>query len=169
MDSSQGNAVASNTTLLNSLDIAIDLSTAISTVLLANASLTAIVGSRIYPLVVPEKAPKGSATLVYAVASTDRLRNLSGFAGIATSQVLFDARSKLYSDCQRIKEVLRQYDGYRGFLADSVNVLSTRFDDNADEFEWPGAPSGGSPGTHHLTITMYFKYREPIPVHPDQE
>lgn len=158
-----------NATQSNSLDISVDLATAIATALLANASLAAIVGARIYPLAVPEKTPKGSPTLVYAVASTERLRNLSGFAGIATSQVLFDARSKLYSDCQRIKEVLRQYDGFRGFLANDVNVLSTRFEDNADEFEWPGAPSGGSPGTHHLTITMYFKYRESIPSFPDQE
>ena len=157
-----------NTTPANSLDIATDLKTVLAAEFKANASLAAIVGARIYPLAVPEKAPKGSPTLVYAVASTDRLRNLGGFAGIATSRVLFDARSKLFSDCERIKEVLRQYDGFRGFMGD-VSILSTRFDDNADEFEWPGSSSGGAPGTHHLTITMFFKYRESIPAHPDQE
>ena len=163
-----GTQPAGGTTPFGGLDTATDLKTVLAAELKANASLAAIVGARIYPLSVPENKPKPRPTLVYAVASNSRVRNLSGFAGIATARVLFDARSPLYSDCEAIKEVLRQYDGFRGWMGD-VSILSTRFDDEADEFEWPGAPSGGTPGTHHLTVTMFFKYRESIPSHPDQE
>ena len=161
-----GTTPPGNTTPYGSLDVSIDFSTALAIALKANASLAALVESRIYPLVVPETKPKPKPTLVYAIAETSRLRNLSGYAGMSTSQVLFDARSPLYSDCQLIKEILRQYDGFRGYLAGNIEVLSTRFDDNADEFEWPGG-SGGAPGTHHETVVMYFKYREPIPVQPE--
>jgi hypothetical protein len=158
-DTTTGNAAP-----FGALDLATNLKTAIVTTLKADATLAAIVEGRIYPPAIPETKAKLKPSLVFAVASTDRLRNLAGFAGIATSRVLFDARSPLYSDCERIKEALRQYDGFRGFLAD-IAILSTRFDDDADEFEWPG--SGGAPGTHHLTITMFFKYREPIPTFID--
>jgi hypothetical protein len=127
----------------------------------ADTALSAIVGARIYPLVIPQKG--SLPCLVYAIPSTDRARNLRGAAGIATARVLIDARATSYAVVKSLQEVLRQYDGFSGTLAGNLIVLNTRMDDQGDEYEWP-ASTGTDVGTHHLTLTFHFKYRESLPV-----
>lgn len=129
----------------------------------ANPAITAIVGTRIYPLAIPQKGQLPA--LVYAIPSTDRVRNLAGAAGVATARVLIDARATTYAVVKQLQELLRQYDGFSGTLAGDVVVMNTRMDDQGDEFEWP-AGTGTDVGTHHLTLTFNFKYRESIPVAP---
>jgi hypothetical protein len=129
----------------------------------ANPAITAIVGTRIYPLAIPQKGQLPA--LVYAIPSTDRVRNLAGAAGVAVARVLIDARATTYAVVKSLQELLRQYDGFDGVLAGDVIVLNTRMEDQGDEFEWPGG-TGTDVGTHHLTLTFNFKYRESLPVAP---
>jgi hypothetical protein len=129
----------------------------------ANPAITAIVGTRIYPLAIPQKGQLPA--LVYAIPSTDRVRNLAGAAGVAVARVLIDARATTYATVKALQELLRQYDGFDGVLAGDVVVMNTRMEDQGDEFEWPGG-TGTDQGTHHLTLTFNFKYRESLPVAP---
>jgi hypothetical protein len=128
----------------------------------ADVSLQELVGSRIYPLVMPEKAARPA--LVYAVTGTRRDRNLAGPAGMAYATVHLDVRADRYADAKRGQEILRQYDGASGPLTRSVRVIRAWLDDQADAYEWPEDASAR--GTHHLTLTFQFKYRESIPVAP---
>jgi hypothetical protein len=129
----------------------------------ADTQLAAIVGTRIYPLVIPQKG--ATPALVYAIPNTDRARNLAGAAGVATARVLIDARASSYATVKALQEILRQYDGFAGTLAGNVVVLNTVMADQTDEFEWP-AGTGTDQGTHHLTLEFRFKYRESIPAVP---
>lgn len=128
----------------------------------ADVDLQDLVGSRIYPLVLPEGA--GLPAIVYAVAGTRRDRNLAGPAGMAYATVHIDVRADRYAEVKRGQEILRQYDGARGPLARAIRIIDTRLDDQADTYEWPEDASAR--GTHHLTLTFVFKYRESIPVAP---
>jgi hypothetical protein len=142
-----------------------DFETALTASLKANPNIAAIVGTRVYPLAIPEKRAgqtEGSLPcLVYAITGTDRARNLSGPAGVAIAHVLIDCRGKEYSQVKRLQEILRQYDGFNGYLYGSLYVMNTVFSDQSDEFEWPGGTGTGQ-GTYHITVSFRWKYREPL-------
>jgi hypothetical protein len=137
---------------------ALDFEAALTATLKADASLTAIVGQRIYPHAIPQKGQLPA--LVYAIPNTTRVRNFSGPAAVAVARVLFDCRSNAYGDTKVMQEALRRYDRFDGFLAESVYVMNAVMADQAGEYEWP-AGTGTDQGTYHLTVEFSWKYREP--------
>lgn len=141
-----------------------DFESALVARLLANPALTGLIGDRLYPVATPQKTPRGTARLLYAVTANERPRCLSGAVGLATARVHFDARSPRYTDCKSIQEILRQYDGFRGVLAGEIKVQFSQLETHGDEYEWPDNAS--DQGMQHLSLTFYFKYREPRPVAP---
>lgn len=129
-----------------------------------NTLLTNLVGTRIFPLRTPQNVPRTGARLLYAITGNERPRNLAGATGIATARVHFDLRSPNYADCKTGQELLRQYDGMMGNLAGSITILFAQLETHGDEFEWPS--DGSDAGMQHLSVTYYFKYREPRPIVP---
>jgi|GEM_PF-2741132 len=132
--------------------------------LLADELLIDLIGDRLFPLETPEQTPRNGARLLYAITANERVRCLSGPVGVATARVHFDARSPRYVDCKSIQEILRQYDGFRGTLAGDIRILFAQLETHGDEYEWPDNAS--DQGMQHLSLTFYFKYREPRPVAP---
>jgi len=138
-----------------------DFESALVARLKSHPKLDEIIGERLFPLAIPEEIDRSLPCLVYAITGNERARNLSGPSGIATARVHFDARSPSYPDCKAIQELLRQYDGFRGPFAGDIRVCFAQIETHSDSYEWPD--DGSDEGMQHLSVTYYFKYREPLP------
>jgi hypothetical protein len=149
--------------LLGGEDIGHDFEGELNMRLRSDVDLQAVVGGRVYPMALPQKA--ALPALVFAVAGKRRDRTLNGPAGMTYATVHLDVRAARYTDVKAGAEALRNLlDGFRGTLARSVSVVVARLDDQADDYEWPEDSSAR--GTQHETLTFVIKYREPLPVGP---
>jgi hypothetical protein len=141
-----------------------DFEAALVARLKSDPKLDELIGERLWPLVIPQETDQSLPCLVYAIAGNERSRHLTGPTGLATARVHFEARAPDYADCKRIQEILRQYDGFRGLLASEIRVCFAQIETHADGYAWPD--DGSDDGLQRLSVTYYFKYREPIPVVP---
>ena len=115
---------------------------AIRTYLLAQSSISSIIGSgdsaRIYPLRLPQAAT--FPALTYQRISGDRVRNLGGPTGTAMSRIQFDAWDQEdaaggYSSVKTLADVVRRaIDGVEGTMGD-VAVQQVYFENDRDAYE----------------------------------
>jgi hypothetical protein len=133
---------------------------ALASALANNTDLAALVGDRIYPAVVAQRAASQStdSSLTYEVNDSSRYHNLAGPVGVARFEVLFGARSPLSTTCEQISEVLRlQFDGFRGSLS-GVTVIETFIEGETEDYEV--TEDGSDQGTHSLLTKYVFRFRE---------
>ncbi len=107
--------------------------------LLADSSVSALVGTRIYALVLPQKPTLPAAT--YQRISGPRLQNLSGDAGRGVARVQIDSWASTYLEAQSLAAAIRlSLNGFIGVLSDGSSPASTRgvvirLDNERDDFE----------------------------------
>lgn len=137
------------------------IESAVVALVLADATLSGLIGTRIKPHNVPQGVP-GAATLpavVYQLLDDAVDHHLDGPAGIARALLRLDALSRDYADCMAIAEALRSaLDGYRG-TSQGVAVLFAKLSPRASSYE-PGTP-GTDRGTHAKSSFYRFTYRLP--------
>jgi hypothetical protein len=133
-----------------------DLGSAIRAYLAANAGVAALVGSRIYPDVLPQgySVATGGA-LTYMVISTTHDHLINGLSGIARSRIEFTAFAKTRVIANAIAEAVRTsgLQGYTGAMG-GVFVESVMIDggiQTGDE-----RPTDGSQEHRYLTIFDYL-------------
>jgi len=78
-------------------------------------NVTALVGSRIYPLKLPQAATYPAIT--YQRVSGDRIRSLDGPSGLADPRIQLDLWDKTYSGVKALADTVRgALDGFRGLM-----------------------------------------------------
>lgn len=120
----------------------------------SQASITALVGSRIFPIKVPQGQPRPA--IVYrrmpAKGGDQRFpeeeghaHDLSGSAGYAAASFKIDCLGDKYSDADQLANALRlALDGVNQDTVAGVTLLSALIDDELDDFDEPidGSDSG---------------------------
>lgn len=136
-----------------------DLEQALAAFLKVNTQVTDIVGQRIFPIAAPQTA--ALPHLTYAMISGGGVHHLGGYSGISMARIRIKAQSRRLRDCTRLREVVRQLDGFMGLFG-PVRVLFCRFEDVEDAYQEP--PEGSDVGTYERKFDLRFRYREPVPV-----
>jgi len=140
-----------------------DLGTAIRGYLAANGGVSAAVGSRIYPDVLPQGySVRNGGALTYTIIDTVHDHLINGLAGIARSRIEFAAFASTRAGANLIAEAVRasSLQGFTGamggVLVESVMIASGI--QTLDE-----RPTDGSQEHRYMTIFDYMiAYQESI-------
>ncbi len=106
------------------------------TFLLQDSTLGGLIGTKIYPIVLPQDPIFPAIT--YQWISGDRLYSLSGPSGLSGPRIQFDCWAKTYAASEGLFEALRKrLDGYRGQMgsAPGHTVQGVFFANEVDLYE----------------------------------
>jgi hypothetical protein len=118
----------------------------------AYAGLTALVGTRIYPLTLPQNATLPALT--YQRIPGERVRSVSGATGMMRARFEVHVWDESVSGAQAVGiQVQDALEGWSG-VASTVTVKLIRIDDGRDTYE-------PDPATVHITYQVWFDYEEP--------
>lgn len=107
----------------------------IATYLLAQASLTALIGSRLYNLVLPDGDRTTYPAITYQRVSGPRVQNLTGSSGYAGPRFRFVVYAQDYVTAKNVAEQLRlELQDYVGTMG-TVQGVSVTFLGDTDLFE----------------------------------
>jgi hypothetical protein len=138
---------------------ALDLKQAIVEELEASAALAAIVGTEIYPSMIPQTA--SLPAISYGFQHGGFTMHLAGSTGMRWTLVEFEFEANLLSDIEAINRILiNRFVGFIGDL-DGIKVQFVTYEDEADGYYEP--LEGSDLGTHWKRIYLLFKTRDPIP------
>lgn len=116
------------------------------------AGLTALVGTRIYPVEAPANVTR--PYVVFVAISSVRLNHLSGPAEVANPRVQVDAYAARYIDAQAISDQVRAaLDGFAGTVG-GVAVLSSACIDGRDFYE-----DAANPPLHRASLDFSVWHR----------
>jgi hypothetical protein len=94
-----------------------DLESALVAALLADATLSGLLGTNVFPGHVPESVPPDQPAVWYRVRTRPNVHDLDGPAGTALAGLRFGAVSRSYSDVVVIADLVRLiFDGFAGSL-----------------------------------------------------
>lgn len=103
------------------------------TFLLADATLSGLIGTRLYPLKMPQKPTYPAIT--YQWVTGQRVHSTDGASGLAGPRVQFDCWAETYLAMESVFEALRlRLDGYQG-AAGTTKVQGAFFDNERDLYE----------------------------------
>jgi Protein of unknown function (DUF3168) len=74
--------------------------------LAAHAGVSALCGTRIYPLVIPQEETPVYPVLVYQRISADHIASLAGHSGLCNARVQIDCWGRSYADTRELAAVL---------------------------------------------------------------
>lgn len=128
--------------------------------LTVTADLVAVVGSRIFPLVLPQDVSiLSQPALTYQVISNVRVQHLTGPSGVTVARVQFTPHAMKPSDATAILDALRfAFDGFTGLLGGVVDVIGCTQQDDVDSSEWND--DGSALATNNFHQDYMFRYRE---------
>ena len=106
------------------------------TFLLADATLGGLIGTRLYPLKLPQDPTVPAMTFQWI--SGQRAHAADGAVGLASPRVQFDCWAETYLEAEAVFEALRKrLDGFRG-TAGSSRVQGAFFETERDDYEDEG-------------------------------
>jgi len=125
------------------LHIGLEEELATSTVTAAYLAGTGGAPNRIYPLVIPQKVPRGAQVtpcVVYETRNVDRQVTYCGVSGLVMTTMTIDCYADNYNTSKEVAQAVREcLSDFRGMLGGTVDVrhasLQTEFD--VQDFE-PG-------------------------------
>ena len=141
-----------------------DLGTTIKAYLAGKSAITALVGTRIYPDVLPQgydTKTQGGA-IVYSVISTLHDHLINGLSGIARARLEFTTYSSSRIGANAIAEAIRTSGlvGYTGAMGAMV-IESVRIESGVQFLD--ELPTDGTQGHRYLTIFDYLiAYQETV-------
>lgn len=140
-----------------------DLGAAVRGYLVADSGVSGLVGSRIYPDVLPQgyKVRDGGA-LTYTLIHTVHDHLINGLAGIARSRIEFAAFASTRAGANLIAEAVRSSDlvGFTGAMG-GVLIESVDLESGVQTLE--ERPTDGSQEHRYLTVFDYlFAYQETV-------
>lgn len=125
---------------------------------LASAALAAVVGDRVYPVILPQTRPASAPALSFQTESDDEESHLSGASGIVRASVKFECRAPLQADAVALRELLRSlWSGFGGTVA-GVRIHFARPDGRSTDYDEPFEGSGSDRGTHVSACSFRFTY-----------
>ncbi len=109
------------------------IATDIRTFLLADATLTTLIGTRLYPLTLPQNPTLPAMT--YQWVSGERVHTADGALGLSRPRIQFDAWATTYLVAESVFEALRKrLDAFRGAAGASI-IQGAFFDSERDLYE----------------------------------
>ena len=103
------------------------------TFLLADATLGGLIGTRLYPLKLPQDPTVPAMTFQWI--SGQRAHAADGAVGLASPRVQFDCWAETYLEVEAVFEALRKrLDGFRG-TAGASRVQGAFFETERDDYE----------------------------------
>ena len=133
-----------------------DIGTTVRTFIAAKTGVAALVGSRIYPDVLPQayKVSSGGA-LTYVVVSTLHDTKLNGLAGVARCRIEFTAYASTRAGANAIAEAIRTCGlvGHYGAMG-TMQILSVNIDSGNQSLD--ELPTDGGQEHRYLTIFDYL-------------
>lgn len=106
---------------------------AIRSVLVADADVANLLGTRIFPVIAPASAAVPFAT--YRRSAVQRQQTLSGPGNLTTVILAIDLYAESYEAVRDLADKCRlALDGYSGLSPESVRVHQTSLDNEADGF-----------------------------------
>jgi hypothetical protein len=129
----------------------------IVTLLLDDAGIAALIGTRMYAVLVPE-------TTVYPCLSYQVVSSVSQYTvdrkEFGQKRIQFDCWASLYSDAENLKQALRnRLTAYSGTLTDGTRVLGTFREVEIDFFEANSGVSGNA-GIYRRLCEYNFQFVE---------
>lgn len=133
------------------------IETGIVELISADAGIIALIGARIYPVLVPE-------TVTYPCLSYQVVSSVSNYTidrkEFGQKRIQFDCWSDRYLEAESLKQALRNVlDTYSGTLNDGTRVLGTFREVEIDFFEANSGVSG-NPGIYRRLCEYNFQYVE---------
>ena len=105
---------------------------AIYSILTGDATVSSLVGTRIYPVMAPQDAVLPG--IVYKRISTDRLSALSADIGVAEARFQFDCYAATFDQAKIVSEAVRgALQRYKG-TAGGTTIRDTVMEDEDDDF-----------------------------------
>lgn len=134
--------------------------------LLAQSSVTALVGQRIWPHVAPQGTDTNTLDyIVYHAVDKVHEQNLRGASGVCFARLQLDVFASSYARAKAIVEAIRMcIEGYRGDVtvgSDIVRVVHCSLELEVDEFDPP--IDGSQRGRHRMILDYKVGYEETIP------
>lgn len=118
------------------------------TLLTGDMAVAALVGDRVYPLVIPEQvydAATKRPCIVYQRDGLDKSRTFCGTIGLQYSSFAFDCYARKYLDAQAVAEAVKSlFEDYQGGVIDDV-LFENQFDGLDPE-----------PGLFRVRVTLGF-------------
>src|SRR3972149_1809320 len=129
------------------------------TFLLADATLSGLIGTRFYPLRLPQNPTMPAMT--YSWVGGDRDHSMTGPIGISSPRIQFDAWAMTYLSAEAVFEALRKrLDSFRG-TAGSTKVQGAFFSVERDFYEDSAdAGTGSGIGLYRRSSDFFVHYEE---------
>lgn len=129
----------------------------IRSALVGNAAVTALLGSRVFPVIAPADAAIPLAT--YRRSAVQRQQTLAGPMGMPTVILALDLYAATYEGVRDLADKCRKVlDGYGVVTADSITVNNVSLDNEADGFVQ--LAGGESPPVYSVTQTYSILWQE---------
>ncbi len=128
--------------------------------LLSKAAVTAIIGSRLYPVVLPQSQDVPAIT--FSRVSGGHSHNLDRATGSAIPAFEFDCWAATYAQAETLAEVVRGVmQGFGPGTMGDTEVKACILDDEADAYEPPEDAS--DKGVFRITLRYRIRYTESVP------
>jgi len=125
----------------------------------ADAGVAAIVGTKVYPVPIPQG--QSAPYLLYQRYDTDHIRDLSGPSGLRRTSFQLDAYSESPAEAEALSESVRlSLDGWRGTWS-GIRVTSVILEKITDAFI--NDPDGGEDVLYRVSIDIIVWHAESIP------
>jgi len=134
---------------------------ALYALLSADATITGLVSTRIYPILAPQNAALPYVT--YQVAASRHVHSLDGSSGLAFASVQINCNAASYSVAKAIAEAVRQeLQGYAGTpVVDGTEITGVIWDSDIDS---PDVPQTATEAVvHRVIVTADVGYVESVP------
>lgn len=130
---------------------------AIRSALVADNSVAAVLGTRIYPVIAPASAAAPFAT--YRRSAVQRQQSLSGPTGVTTVVLSLDLYAETYEAVRDLADKCRlTLDGWGGTSPESVVVNNVSLDNEADGFAQ--LAGGEAPPLYSVSQTYSILWQE---------
>jgi len=127
--------------------------------LAAQSNIAALVGERIYPVVLPQSA--AFPALTYSRTSGGHDYTLKGSSGMAMPTFELDCWGETYDAADELAEAIRlKLNGFNGTMGDT-EVKVCVLDDEVDAFE-PNDDASAE-GVYRITLRYRIQYTESVP------
>jgi hypothetical protein len=132
-----------------------DIERAIVSVLTNDATVAALVGTRIYPLIMPQAASRPAIT--YQQIGGYRWQTVASAAGVVDSRFQLNCWGDDYADADSLADAVRQaLDGYSGIAA-TVTIVAVQIEDEGDIIDMTGGLSAVQPMGKRIDFRIWFK------------
>jgi hypothetical protein len=127
--------------------------------LLSKLAVTNIIGTRLYPVVLPQL--ESVPAIVYRRISGGHNHNIDKATGSAIPVFELDCWADTYAQAETLAEAVRGVmQGFDGTMGDTV-VTACILDDETDDYEPPD--EGSDRGVFSITLRYRIRYTESVP------